>query len=197
MANLKILGGRLKGMSLTSPSEITTRPLQILLKRRIFDRYQDLSGVEFIDLCAGSGAVGLEACSRGASVVHLIEKDKAAYSTLKLNVENAQKRLSSFDQISTHHIDCLKFLTQWWPSYLSLTADRQEQTLLFFAPPYPLHELYQTFLTTLIGLPFHGVLWCEGDHQKSPGQSQISQWMNGHDDCLEHGESFILLKSFP
>ena len=72
--SLKILGGKAKGFTISVPPADTIRPMQVMLKRRVFDSYQNLEGVTFVDLCAGSGAVGLEAWSRGADEIYYSEK---------------------------------------------------------------------------------------------------------------------------
>jgi 16S rRNA (guanine966-N2)-methyltransferase len=62
--SIKILGGIAKGTILFLPDEKLTRPTLVLLKRKIFDAIQNFDGKIFIDACAGSGAIGLEAWSR-------------------------------------------------------------------------------------------------------------------------------------
>jgi 16S rRNA (guanine966-N2)-methyltransferase len=57
---LKILQGEAKGLSLVAPSS-GTRPTSVLLRRKVFDAHQDMSDSIFIDCCAGTGAMGLEA----------------------------------------------------------------------------------------------------------------------------------------
>ena len=64
--SVKILGGFARGLNLLVPKGDLIRPTSIMLKRRVFDFFQRMDDKIFIDLCAGSGAVGLEAWSRGA-----------------------------------------------------------------------------------------------------------------------------------
>jgi len=71
---MKILGGFFKGKNFYMPKGI--RPTQDVVRKAIFDILgQDLEGLEFIDLFAGSGSVALEAFSRGAKRVVCVEKD--------------------------------------------------------------------------------------------------------------------------
>jgi 16S rRNA (guanine966-N2)-methyltransferase len=81
--SIKILGGVAKGFTLVTPSESITRPTSVLLKRRLFDFYQNLNGHYFIDLCAGSGSIGIEAASRGAYPVLLVESNPKAYKVIQ------------------------------------------------------------------------------------------------------------------
>lgn len=71
---MKIISGILKGRNFYMPADI--RPTQGLLRAAIFDLLgQDMEGMSFLDLYSGSGAVGLEAYSRGAKEVVMIEKE--------------------------------------------------------------------------------------------------------------------------
>ena len=73
---VKILGGVARGFPLALPRSDLTRPTSVLIKRKLFDWRQDLSGHTFIDLCAGSGAMGFEALSRSADKVVLVDSEK-------------------------------------------------------------------------------------------------------------------------
>lgn len=85
---LKILGGEFKGRLLKAPSEKTTRPTQGVLRAAVFNMcQQEIQGASFLDLFAGSGAMGLEALSRGASHACFVEKDRAAAACIKENIE--------------------------------------------------------------------------------------------------------------
>lgn len=84
---LKILGGQFKGRPLKSPKNKTTRPSQGVLRQAVFNICQhEIDQARFLDLFAGSGAVGLEALSRGASRVVFVEKDREAIRVLRENI---------------------------------------------------------------------------------------------------------------
>lgn len=88
---LKIIGGTFKGRSLKTPSSNTTRPTQGMLREAVFNICQNsIEGAEFLDLFAGSGAVGLEALSRGASHVTMIESNRQAIQCIEENIELLQ-----------------------------------------------------------------------------------------------------------
>lgn len=81
---MRILGGTLKGRNFYMPQSI--RPTQDLTRKAIFDLLgQDLSGVIFLDLFAGSGSVGIEAISRGAKRVVFVERDLKCLEVLEKN----------------------------------------------------------------------------------------------------------------
>jgi 16S rRNA (guanine966-N2)-methyltransferase len=83
---MKILGGTLKGRNFFMPA--TIRPTQDSLRAAIFDIMgHDFSGLSFLDLFAGSGAVGLEAISRGAKEAVFVEKDPVNVGVIQENFE--------------------------------------------------------------------------------------------------------------
>ncbi|MBS0624726.1 MAG: 16S rRNA (guanine(966)-N(2))-methyltransferase RsmD [Verrucomicrobia bacterium] len=84
---LRIIGGQFKGRILKSPKSTTTRPTQGVVREAVFNICQDLiREARFLDLFAGSGAMGLEALSRGASHATFVERDKNAASCIKENL---------------------------------------------------------------------------------------------------------------
>jgi 16S rRNA (guanine966-N2)-methyltransferase len=78
----RIIGGRAGGRRLKVPTGVTTRPTSDRVREALFSaldsRLGSLAGLRFLDLYAGSGAVGLEAMSRGAGVATLVESDRRA-----------------------------------------------------------------------------------------------------------------------
>src|SRR5580704_10411710 len=83
---MKILGGKYKGRNFYMPAGI--RPTQNILRAAIFDLLgHDLSGLSFLELFAGSGAVGLEAISRGADTVVMVEHNALNAKTIRENGE--------------------------------------------------------------------------------------------------------------
>ncbi|MGB5294908.1 MAG: RsmD family RNA methyltransferase, partial [Thermoanaerobaculia bacterium] len=81
-SGVRISGGRFRGRSLPVPA--TARPTSARLREALFDIWRDrVPGARFLDLFAGSGAVGLEALSRGASFVVFVENDRDAVRRLQ------------------------------------------------------------------------------------------------------------------
>ena len=82
---LTITGGQLKGRKINAPKEI--RPTQNIVREAVFDIIgHDLTGLKFLDLCAGSGAMGIEALSRGAASVIFVEKEPVCVKMIHQNV---------------------------------------------------------------------------------------------------------------
>ena len=86
--SLKINGGIFKGISLQTPSGQKTRPTSNMLREAVFNICQHhIQGANFLDIFAGTGAMGLEAISRGACSATFLENDKQAISCIKKNIE--------------------------------------------------------------------------------------------------------------
>jgi len=84
---LRIIGGKYKRRKLNQPPLDITRPTKDIAKEGLFSSLGDLTNKTFLDLFGGSGAIGLEAISRNAKEVYIIEKDKAAFKIIKENAE--------------------------------------------------------------------------------------------------------------
>lgn len=93
---MRIIGGRYKGATLTAPTGDTTRPTLDRGRENLFNilgnapHIRQLIGGRVLDVFAGSGALGLEAYSRGAKHVTYIEQSKNALSALRANIAKVQ-----------------------------------------------------------------------------------------------------------
>jgi 16S rRNA (guanine966-N2)-methyltransferase len=85
----RIIGGRVGGRRISTPRGVSTRPTSDRVREALFSAIESwcgsLSGLRFLDLYAGSGAVGLEAWSRGAGVVTLVESDRRTATMISTN----------------------------------------------------------------------------------------------------------------
>ena len=89
---MRIVGGTLKGRPLKGPSSNATRPTSDRLRESLFNKlahaYGDpCEGARVLDLCAGTGALGLEALSRGARFCLFLEEAAEARALIRDNVE--------------------------------------------------------------------------------------------------------------
>jgi len=89
---MRVIGGRLRGRTIAGPSSRDIRPTADRLRESLFNilmhAYDDLfAGARAIDLFAGTGALGIEALSRGASFVLFIDNGAEARALLRQNVE--------------------------------------------------------------------------------------------------------------
>lgn len=90
---IRIIGGRWRGKKLQVVDRADLRPTTDRMRERLFSilqhpRYPALSGARVADLFAGSGALGLEAASRGARHVTFVDQSKDALSALRQNLPN-------------------------------------------------------------------------------------------------------------
>jgi 16S rRNA (guanine966-N2)-methyltransferase len=89
---MRIVAGRFKGRALVAPSGMATRPTSDRLRETLFNvllhAYDDpVTDARVLDLFAGSGALGLEALSRGASFAQFVEEAAAARGAIKENID--------------------------------------------------------------------------------------------------------------
>lgn len=178
---LKILGGRFKGPAFCLPDHYDIRPSSVLLRRKIFDRYQHFEGYIFVDLCAGTGLVGLEALSRGAQKVIWVEKSQKHFMLLKKNL-NPYLRINQDELV---HDDALDWISQKMKSSLL-----GRPVVVFFDPPYEQHELYVKFLETMI-LGHEYLIWVESDRKKGPHQELWDQYSAYLIKSYSQGTRFI------
>lgn len=88
---MRIIAGAFKGRSLKTPKTATTRPTQSMLRGAVFNMCQQMiEGAHFLDLFAGSGAMGCEALSRGASHVIFVEHNTQALRCIEENLNSLQ-----------------------------------------------------------------------------------------------------------
>lgn len=113
----RIETGLLKGMNLEVAPGVVTRPTGAKVRAAVLNALQaDLSGAKVLDLFAGTGALGLEAVSRGASSARFVEKDRVALRALEKNVGEAKRRLDKQGklevELSVVAQDVMSLLTQ-------------------------------------------------------------------------------------
>ena len=88
---MRVVGGRLKGRVLHAPASRAIRPTSERLRESIFDilahRHDAVEGARVVDLFAGSGALGIEALSRGAAFALFVDNGVEARALLRANVE--------------------------------------------------------------------------------------------------------------
>lgn len=195
--SVKIFNGSLKSLNIMVPADLKCRPTSIMLRRKIFDANQDLSNSLFIDLCAGSGAMGLEAASRGANKIIFVEKDKKFFKVLQNNIDNAIKLSQKMFSQSNFNLrnDCaINFVQK--DLVKTLEASIFERVILFFDPPYENHDMYETVLKskelTSCQKMDNFSLWIESDKDKGLSLEEIRQLVSRDlIKAYEHSSHFI------
>lgn len=84
---MRIIAGRLGGRTFDSPHSFKTHPMSDKIRGALFNILGDIEGLTVLDAFAGSGAVGLEALSRGAEMATLIDNDRAAQKAIESNIK--------------------------------------------------------------------------------------------------------------
>ncbi|HEX4478226.1 MAG TPA: 16S rRNA (guanine(966)-N(2))-methyltransferase RsmD [Polyangiaceae bacterium] len=84
---MRVIAGKLRGRPLKAPRGLDTRPTSDRAREAIFQILGNLDGLRVVDCYAGTGAMGIEALSRGALHAVFIEPDRAALQAIKDNVE--------------------------------------------------------------------------------------------------------------
>ncbi|HMA44531.1 MAG TPA: 16S rRNA (guanine(966)-N(2))-methyltransferase RsmD [Gemmatimonadales bacterium] len=106
---ISIIAGEFKNRRLKTPAGDKVRPTANRVREAWFSIIQrNLRGARVLDLYAGSGALGLEALSRGAAKADFVEVHRNALAALKANV----KSLKVEDRTTIHRVDALKFAEQ-------------------------------------------------------------------------------------
>ena len=126
----RIISGLVGGRRIATPAGAATRPTSDRVREALYSRLEHLgviAGARVLDLYAGSGALGLEACSRGARAAVLVEADRAAASVARANA-----RELALDAVEVRTEDVERFL---------LSGPSSEPFgLVLLDPPYDIAE---------------------------------------------------------
>jgi 16S rRNA (guanine(966)-N(2))-methyltransferase RsmD len=146
---MRIIAGMYRSRTLAAPPGMSTRPTSDRLRETLFNvlapRLQDSpsEGASFLDLYAGSGAVGLEALSRGAAGVTFVERAPAALKILDGNLA----RLGISDGVRVHQKSVSAFLR----SASGTNPKPEKYEVVFLDPPYDAEQEYAITLGLLGG----------------------------------------------
>ena len=146
---MRVIGGIYRSRPLVAPPGVQTRPTSDRLRETLFNVLTNgavdrVAGGRFLDLYAGSGAVGIEAISRGAAEVTFVEQAATAFATIQKNLS----ALGLAQQSSSRILD-----KQNVPRFLLARMDNPllRYDVVFLDPPYELGEEYSTTLDRLGG----------------------------------------------
>ena len=84
---MRVVAGAFKGRRLQAPKGARTRPTADRVREALFSMLGDVSGSRVLDLYAGSGALGIEALSRGAESAVFVDRDARAVAAIRRNLE--------------------------------------------------------------------------------------------------------------
>jgi 16S rRNA (guanine966-N2)-methyltransferase len=120
---VRVVAGRLGGRRLAAPAGAGTRPTSDRVREALFSALGEVGGARVLDLFAGSGALGIEALSRGAAEATFVERSAPALRALRSNLEALELRAE------VHRADARGFLRN-----ASRAGDTYD--LVFLDPPY-------------------------------------------------------------
>jgi 16S rRNA (guanine966-N2)-methyltransferase len=124
---VRVVAGSLRGRRLHSPRGRDTRPTQDRVREALFSVLGLVEGERVLDLFAGSGALGIEALSRGAAQALFVDDAAAAVKAIRANLEALGA------QAEVRRADALRFLG-------AARRDGAQYDLVFLDPPYRLAE---------------------------------------------------------
>ena len=137
MSKIQVISGKFKGLKLDSSKNEGLRPTKDRVKESVFDILQfEIIDKNFFDAFGGTGQMGIEAFSRGAKEVTIVERDKEASNLIKKNIS----KLKTHKNLNLVKADTIEFLKN---SNISID-------IAFLDPPY--HDeklLYKTFRLVL------------------------------------------------
>jgi len=146
---MRIIAGSLRSRTLEAPPGLTTRPTSDRLRETLFNVLAPrIQGAAFLDLYAGSGAVGIEALSRGAARVEFVEQAPRALKTLRGNLE----RLGLSAGFQVHAVAVGAYLRR-----ASEVPKRERYEVVFLDPPWDAAAQYAATLG-LLGSSASGLL---------------------------------------
>ena len=122
---MRVIAGAFKGRKLKSPPSMQVRPTSDRLRETLFNVIASrVPDARFLDLCAGSGAVGIEALSRGAAHATFVDRSRRSCQLIESNLELCRV---PEEQRDIYCSEVTEFLRQWEEDFWDV---------VFFDPPY-------------------------------------------------------------
>lgn len=125
---MRIVGGQLKGQKLSGPASAKTRPTSDRVREAVFSILGPIDGLVVLDLFAGTGALGLEALSRGVASVDFVENDRRAAAVIAKNLELLEGQ-SGIGRAELYREDASGFLER-------AARSGSSYGLVYLDPPY-------------------------------------------------------------
>jgi 16S rRNA (guanine966-N2)-methyltransferase len=147
---MRVIAGKYRSRPLRAPRGMDIRPTSDRLRETLFNvltagNPTALEGTVWLDLFAGTGAVGIEALSRGAKQVYFVESSVAAAEVIREN-------LRSLDIVSGFKV----FHEEWARAFWRMEREHVAADVVFIDPPYQMRDAYRETLRVLAESP---VVW--------------------------------------
>ncbi len=130
---MRVVAGKYKGKRLEFPKDEKIRPTADMVKQALFSSLFNVEGLAFLDLFCGCGGIGIEALSRGAKLVHFVDKSSKSILYTKQNLVGMETNYKLFK------CDFQSFLKKIDCSY----------DIIFMDPPYANLEFYHIALNLI------------------------------------------------
>lgn len=169
---MRIIAGKYRGRKLKTPPSLQTRPTSDRLRETLFNILAPrIEGARFLDLCAGTGAVGIEALSRGAAHVTFVDQSRKMCALIEANVQALKIDEEEFEIVTA---GAKQFLARHAKQINAptltvglLPRPARPFDIIFFDPPYAAD--YEAVMEYL-GAQTRGLLAKDGlvmvEHQK-------------------------------
>ncbi len=136
---MRIIAGKFKGRIIRFPNSKLVRPTTDKVKESLFNYLVhaiDFDGIKVCDLYAGSGSLGLEALSRGASEIHFVEKDFRVSTMLRENISS----LFAESNCKVFRMEAVRF---------SKMTGHEKYNLIFADPPFFKNDIHKVVVNVL------------------------------------------------
>lgn len=133
---MRIIAGKYRGRNLKSPPSLEVRPTSDRLRETLFNVIAPrIEGARFLDLCAGSGAVGIEALSRGAAQVTFVDRSRKMVTLIEENLELCKVAKEERQLVQAEAADFLRLVLPRAGKPPG-REKREPWDIVFFDPPY-------------------------------------------------------------
>lgn len=179
---MRIVAGAFKGRRLQGPASDAVRPTSDRLRETLFNVLGPaVRGARVVDGFAGTGAVGLEALSRGAAQVTFIERDRAAWTVIDANVH----KCGGGDACVMRRTDFLR------------TKGDGDADLVFVDPPYNEGDLEAVLTVAATYVTHHGLVVLEHRRSRESPDGLSGQTSLQRVRLLESGDSALSFYRVP
>jgi len=137
---MRVISGIARNRKLIAPEGMHTRPITDQIKEALFNIWQFyINGSNFLDLFSGSGSMGIEAISRGANKVVMVDNDNQAAKVIKTNIVNCKLE-------NTNHI---LYKEDVFNVILKLKNNKEKFDIIYADPPFTVESIFDPVMEAL------------------------------------------------
>jgi len=180
---MRIIAGKFHGRNLKSPPSIQVRPTSDRLRETLFNVIAPrIEGARLVDLCAGSGAIGIEALSRGAAHVTFVDRSRKMCALIKTNLDLCRVPEEDTKVVQSEVMEFLRHV---------VNHKEAPWDLVFLDPPYatdyvPILQLFSSHPAELLN---EDALLIVEHHHKNELKDEVGRIIRSRK--LKQGESAL------